>query len=233
MVGGMKKNAAKKIATNNHKSESNKSPLGFFRNAIAIYFTILLLGVGLGIAGTSIVQLQNKPPSPVVEQQNHWFLLHRKSNIELLYHGVPGDQHKSKLLKVFRVKAGVPGQRPTPLPQTLGRQYWIVTGKVETKDSPETSPYFLTLNIPVSDEEPYGPIPYKECTDPYTGEKTQCNWVIPGAFGLHGISGDMTRLDSTSVGSSGCVRHTDEDITYLYTLLDPQKEEIRYYIEDI
>lgn len=45
--------------------------------------------------------------------------------------------------------------------------------KVEAVDNPETAPYFLTLDIPVSDEEPFGPAPYLECDG-------QCNWVLPG-----------------------------------------------------
>lgn len=84
----------------------------------------------------------------------------------------------------------------------------------------------LTLNIPVSDTEPFGPEPYLECNG-------QCNWILPGAFGLHGSGGNPEKLSSTDPGSSGCIRHTDEDITYLYNILDHQKAEIRYYIKDI
>jgi len=29
------------------------------------------------------------------------------------------------------------------------------------------------------------------------------------------------------------VRHRDEDITYIYNLLEPEREEIRYYVEDV
>ena len=68
---------------------------------------------------------------------------------------------------------------------------------------------------------------------PYTECNGQCNWILPGAFGLHGVNGDLSRLSIENPGSSGCIRHSDEDITYLYNNLDPQKEEIRYYIEDI
>lgn len=159
-------------------------------------------------------------------QKVYWFLLHRKSNVEFLYHGMPGEKVKSKLIKEFVVKTGVPGERPTPLPQLVGRKYWIITEKHEEKDNPETAPYFLTLNVPVGDEEPFGPEPYTEC-------EGQCNWQLPGAFGLHGINGDASRLDPENPGSSGCIRHRDADITYLYNLLNPQKEEIRYYIDNV
>ncbi len=159
------------------------------------------------------------------QSQDYWMLLHRKSNIEFLYQGIPGDKNNSKLIKTFKVKTGIPGERPTPLPQLMGREYWIITQKVETKDSDETAPYFLILDIPVSENEPYGPEPYLECNG-------QCNWVLPGAFGLHGVAGEEDRLSENDLGSSGCIRHKDEDITFLYNLLDPENEEIRYYIED-
>ena len=80
--------------------------------------------------------------------------------------------------------------------------------------------------FPVSEEEPFGPTPYIECDG-------QCNWILPGAFGLHGVNGNSEKLSEFDLGSSGCIRHSNEDITYLYNLLDPEKEEIRYYIEDI
>lgn len=158
------------------------------------------------------------------EQQSYWLLLYRKSNVEYLYFGTPGNKEKSTVQKTFIVKTGIPVERPTPLPQLLGREYWIVIEKHEEKDNPETAPYFLTLNVPVDDEEPFGPIPYLEC-------QGQCNWVLPGDFGLHGIAGDPSKLAKDNPGSSGCIRHTDEDITYLYNLLDLGKE-VRYYIED-
>lgn len=158
-------------------------------------------------------------------QEMYWFLLHRKSQKEYLYKGVPGDPNRSRLLKTFTVKVGIPGERPTPLPKLAGREYWRIIDKLEQFDNPETSPYFLTLDIPVPSEEPFGPSPYMECNG-------QCNWVLPGDFGLHGVASDSSRLSPENPGSSGCIRHTDEDITYLYHLLDPKKEEIRYYIED-
>lgn len=156
---------------------------------------------------------------------NYWLVLHRKSNIEELYSGLPGDRNNSKLVKTFKVKTGRPGERPTPLPQLLGREYWLVVDKYAVPDDPETAPYFLTLDIPAPDTEPYGPEPYLEC-------EGQCRWVLPGAFGLHGTANEPGRLSNDDPGSSGCVRHSDKDITYLYNLLKPDKEEIRYYIED-
>lgn len=159
-------------------------------------------------------------------EKTYWFVLNRKSNKEYLYFGEEGVKENSALVKVFNVKAGIPGERPTPLPELLGKKYWEITSKIEVFDNPETAPYFLTLNIPASAEPPYGPTPYLECNG-------QCDWVLPGAFGLHGVNNDSSRLSEENKGSSGCVRHTDEDITYLYNLLDPQKEQVRYYIYDI
>lgn len=181
----------------------------------------IIIGIVLfvSIAGKSV----EKPAAP---KESYWMLLHRKSNIEYLYKGTPGEKEKSKLIRTFQVKPGAPGEKPTPLPQLLGREYWLITGKVETKDQPETAPYFLILDIPYSEEFPYGPTPYLECDG-------QCDWVLPGSFGLHGINGDPARLAAENPGSSGCVRHKDEDITYLYNLFDPEKEKIRYYIEDV
>lgn len=172
----------------------------------------------------------------VVPEQKYWLLLHRKSNLEYLYKGAPGEKSKSKLVRTFQVKSGIPGERPTPLPNLLGRDYWLITGKVETKDSPETAPYFLILDIPYSEEYPFGPTPYLECNGPADAKAMagkQCDWILPGSFGLHGINGDLTRIDAENPGSSGCVRHKDEDITYLYNLLDPEDEKIRYYIRDL
>jgi hypothetical protein len=188
----------------------------------------LLLGIAIIFVLTALLmpnkqrEIQKNP----VQKESYWLLLHRKSNVEYLYKGMPGEKEKSKIVKKFQVKSGVPGQKPTPLPKLLGREYWLITGKVETKDSPETAPYFLILDIPYSEDYPYGPTPYLECSG-------QCDWVLPGSFGLHGINGDTSRLGSGNPGSSGCVRHKDEDIAYLYNLFDPEKEKIRYYIEDI
>lgn len=84
----------------------------------------------------------------------------------------------------------------------------------------------MSLDIPISEEAPFGPRPYLECDG-------QCNWELPGKFGLHGVGGDNRRLSMDDPGSSGCVRHKDEDIRYLYNLLDPGKSEIRYYVEDV
>ena len=156
---------------------------------------------------------------------SYWFMLSRKSNIETLYKGIPGDEKKSKQIKTFMVKTGMPGERPTPLPQLFGREYWILVKK-ELSDNPETAPYFLTLDVPTKDEEPFGPEPYLECNG-------QCNWVTPGLFGLHGTGEHPEKLSPEDPGSSGCIRHSNEDISYLYNLLEPEKEEIRYYIKDI
>ncbi len=166
------------------------------------------------------------PAAPVAPALHHWFLLERKSGIETLFYGVPGDRESSSIVRAFTVKPGVPNEKPTPLPKLAGREYWLIKDKLDTTESSETAPYFLTLDIPVSDGEPYGPVPYEECNG-------QCNWQIPGSFGLHGVAGDLSRLSSQNPGSSGCVRHSDEDITYIYNLLDPKKEEIRYYIDDV
>jgi lipoprotein-anchoring transpeptidase ErfK/SrfK len=191
------------------------------KQAIFIGFLFLLLmGIGFFIKPQANEAAIEKP------WEGYWFLLHRKANREYFYYGIPGEKEKSTLLKIFVVKTGIPNERPTPLPQLLGRKYWIITNKESSSDNPETSPYFLTLDIPVNDEEPFGPTPYLECGG-------QCNWMLPGYFGLHGSGADPSKLSDENPGSSGCIRHTDEDITYLYNVLDPKKEEIRYYIEDV
>jgi hypothetical protein len=221
----------KNIVINKKKNKN----LGFLSLFMSLYFTtrgqLLQLFLVLGLAFLAFFLLgsftKEENTNFISPKESYWLLLHRKSNVEYLYSGVPGDRGKSRLLKIFPVKTGVPGERPTPLPRLLGREYWLITGKVETKDDPETAPYFLILDVPYSDEYPFGPSPYLECG----GE--QCDWILPGSFGLHGINGDPARLSSGNPGSSGCVRHRDEDITYLYNLLDPDEEEIRYYIEDI
>lgn len=189
--------------------------------------TLTLLVMLFFSLGILFIQ-QNSKNNPTVlsatVEDKYWLLLHRKSNQEFLYHGVSGNLNQSSLIKSFKVKTGIPGEKPTPLPKLLGREYWIITDKVDSSENLETSPYFLTLDIPVTEEEPYGPENYPEC-------EGGCNWEIPGAFGLHGVNGDLSRLEGD--GSSGCIRHTDEDITYLYNILDPQKNEVRYYIEEI
>ena len=108
-------------------------------------------------------------------KSSYWFLLKRKSNIEHLYFGQAGKADKSRLIKTFQVKSGVSNESPTPLPQKLGRHYWRLIEKLDAKDNTETAPYFLTLDIPVSEEEPYGPSPYLECNG-------QCNWTLPRYF---------------------------------------------------
>ncbi len=187
-----------------------------------ISFFILLLPLLL-----LVISAKERSPSllPAQTERTYWLLLHRKTNVEFLFHGTPGDQIQSTLVKTFEVKSGEPQKRPTPLPRLMGREYWLIVKKFKTPDNPEIAPFFLTLDIPYSDKYPFGPAPYLECNG-------QCNWELPGSFGLHGINGDSSRLAPENPGSSGCVRHNDEDISYLYHLLDPEREPIRYYIED-
>lgn len=166
-------------------------------------------------------------------EPSYWFILHRKSNIEYLYSGVPGRINESKSIKTFKVKTGVRNQTPTPLPQILGREYWLIIDKQKENENPETAPYFLTLDIPASENWPFGPTPYLECSGPPNGEARQCNWNLPGYFGLHGTGGNAGKLSDEDPGSSGCIRHADRDITYLYNLLDPKNDKIKYYIYDI
>ena len=191
--------------------------------------SVVFLGIVLVVNKTKVVSqpetLAAQSKSAKKQNKSYWFLLHRKSNKEYLYQGVPGDKQNSVLLHTFIVKTGRPGERPTPLHDLMGKDYWLITGKRKAT-SDESAPYFLTLNIPFTATAPYGPDPYNECDG-------QCNWILPGEFGLHGINGKEERLSKKDPGSSGCIRHSDEDITYLYNLLDPMNEEIRYYIKDI
>jgi lipoprotein-anchoring transpeptidase ErfK/SrfK len=155
----------------------------------------------------------------------YWILLKRKSNLEHLYYGVPGKINTSTLVKQFKVKTGIPGKKPTPLPSLLNKSYWLIIDKYETQNNEETAPYFLKLNIPISTKPPYGPSPYLECNG-------QCNWEVPGPFGLHGVNNDPSKLSTSNPGSSGCIRHTNKDIIYLYKLLKPKENKVRYYIVD-
>lgn len=188
------------------------------RTWMVVFFSIFII-----VCVVSLFFLQKKE-AQTTQKQTYWFVLHRKSNTEYLYKGIAGDSSRSKLIKTFRVKTGISRKRPTPLPQLVGREYWVMTKKAPT-ENPETAPYFLTLDVPAPSSPPYGPAPYLECDG-------QCNWELPGEFGLHGVNGDMTRLSATNSGSSGCIRHSDKDITHLYHLLNPEREEIRYYVED-
>lgn len=156
--------------------------------------------------------------------ENYWLALYRNQNIEHLYLGTPGDARKSKLIKTFHVKSGIPEKSPTPLPTKIGKKYWTIVDKYSSKENPETAPYFLELDVPGGKTDPFGPVPYEECNG-------QCYWNLPGAFGLHGVNGDLSRLTDKNSGSSGCIRHTDDDISYLYSLIEPEKN-IRYYIID-
>ncbi|MBI4097850.1 MAG: L,D-transpeptidase [Candidatus Levybacteria bacterium] len=192
------------------------------KKKVILLFVLATSLIGLlSIDGLKAEQKEISSP-----EKSHWFILHRKSGIEYLYYGKMGDVNNSRLVKTFQVKSGMTGSSPTPLPSLLGWDYWLIIKKESSMDNPETAPYFLTLNIPVSEEFPFGPVPYPECGG-------QCDWVIPGYFGLHGVNGNSLKLSKNDLGSSGCIRHSDEDITYLFNLLDPEKEEIRYYIEDI
>lgn len=155
----------------------------------------------------------------------YWFVLHRNSNAEELFYGVPGEREGSELVRVMDVKPGVSGESPTPLPSLLGREYWVMIDKWDERENPETGPYFLQLDIDAPSDWPYGPVPYEECGG-------QCDWGKPGYFGLHGTGDDPTRISPENAGSLGCIRHSNEDIAYLYNLLDPKNQEIRYYIED-
>jgi len=195
---------------------------------LGLVLVLLILLLGVFLQQSRITEKDDLNSIVEVEkyERMYWFKLHRKSNKEYLYYGESGKAENSEIVKVFDVKSGIPLERPTPLPQLLGKDYWLVTGKYETLDDPETAPYFLTLDVPVTENFPYGPEPYLECGG-------QCNWELPGAFGLHGNNGNPEKLSPEDVGSSGCIRHTVEDITYLYNLLTPENQEIRYYIEDV
>lgn len=196
----------------------------FMKLTLVLTFILLILFSGL------IYQKNPSQSQPQVlsakSEKTYWFMLLRKSNREFLYQGEPGNKQNSQLVKIFQVKTGIPGKRPTPLPELFGREYWLIIDKTATPDNPETSPYFLTLDIPVTNQEPYGPTPYEECNG-------QCNWILPGAFGLHGTGENLEKLATTDPGSSGCIRHYNDDITYIYNLLDPQIGPVRYYVKDL
>lgn len=192
-----------------------------------IFLSVIFILLSLNVVVYKQVFFTPKPTVlSAYTQPSYWMLLHRKSNTEFLYYGVPGEVESSAVIKKFQVKTGAVGKRPTPLPSLLGREYWNIIAKVDASENLETAPYFLTLDVPVSEEEPFGPTPYLEC-------KGQCNWELPGYFGLHGINGDAGRLSPENEGSSGCIRHTDKDITYLFHLFNPEEEKIRYYIKDV
>ena len=196
---------------------------------------LFLLVIFLGALTFIIKPVEKIDSIPKSKEVAYWFILHRKSNMEYFYKGVPGEIKESKLIKKFIVKTGIPGERPTPLPNLVGKEYWVITNKIDSSENPETAPYFLSLNIPAPTDIPFGPEPYLECggvpASPNRGE--QCQWDLPGEFGLHGVNGDDSRLSKENLGSSGCIRHTDSDITFLYNVLQPEKDEIRYYITDI
>lgn len=185
-----------------------------------------MIGLGL-LAGDYQTKEQPVVNTPVEAKspRKHWFLLDRTAQKEILYFGVEGEIENSAPVKEFTVKTGVPDKKPTPLPHHLGREYWLITDMAPT-ESPETAPYFITLDIPVSEEPPFGPMPYPECGG-------SCNWEIPGAFGLHGVAGVPSRLSDEDPGSSGCIRHSDADITLIYNVLKNENFPVRYYIRGV
>lgn len=93
--------------------------------------------------GYSVKKDEKKVLSSIAQKESYWFVLHRRSNMEYLYLGVPGEENKSKLVKAFKVKAGIPNQTPTPLPQLLNREYWLIVDELEETENPETTPSFL------------------------------------------------------------------------------------------
>lgn len=186
---------------------------------VLLIFGLLLLGIFLDTAAKTepaVSDAEKQVPSA------YWLLLQRGAQQETVYYGTPGNTERSTLVKAMQIKPGIPNERPTPLPQLVGREYWNIIAAEPQYGNPETAPYFLTLDIPGIEDEPYGPVPYNECSG-------QCNWVLPGAFGLHGVAYESSRLSDVNPGSSGCIRHSDEDITYLYYLLKDSLP-VRYYI---
>ena len=104
---------------------------------------LLVLLLLLFFVGICFFFFYRSTSSPVLESaSDYWFVLHRKSQKEFLYKGIPGKLEKSKRIKTFTVKNGRSGERPTPLPQLVGREYWVLTKKASS-DNPETAPYFL------------------------------------------------------------------------------------------
>lgn len=201
-----------------------------------LILSVLIISLFCVLSFALYLSPSTKSEQTIASKKSHWFVLHRKSGKEFLYYGTIGEANNSKLVRTFQVKPGISGFSPTPLPSLLGRDYWLVTKKESSANNPETAPYFLTLDVPVTQDWPYGPVPYEECSGPASPSGSlggQCDWVLPGYFGLHGINGNASKLSKDDPGSSGCVRHNDEDITYLFNLLNPEKEEIRYYIKDI
>ena len=217
------KKTSKQLATKTGKSTKKNNRKLFQR--IGLYYIIVIIVFFLSFFFITIYLQKDDSAENIVYDDAYWMLLERKSNKEYLFKGTPGVRESSTIVREFKVKTGIPRQRPTPLPQLLGKEYWVITKKFATTDNPETAPYFIELDVPWSLEYPYGPVPYDECNG-------QCNWNLPGPFGLHGVAGDNSRLSSDNLGSSGCIRHSDEDIKYLYSIIDPS-ENIRYYVFDI
>ena len=129
----------KKAKTKTAKNQTMKNRGIFFRlyfdmvsyftmraQKVFIFSLLFALGVLFGVFGVlHVIRYQSKEVlSLQVQKQSYWFLLWRKSNVELLYRGISGDASKSELVKVFTVKTGIPGEKPTPLPKLLGKGYW-------------------------------------------------------------------------------------------------------------
>src|SRR5690606_13154546 len=120
------------------KIEKDFDTMACMKKVIPLVSVVVLI-----LAGILFTQVQSisKPLSgDDVPKPAYWFMLHRKSNIEYLYLGEPGNQQKSQLIKKFQVKTGIPGERPTPLPELVGREYWVLTDKMEAFNNPETAP---------------------------------------------------------------------------------------------
>lgn len=176
------------------------------------------------------------PPTPTqTPTDNYWFLLDRLNKKEYLFQGPVGVRDRKYLVREFTVLPGLSGQTPTPVPSkvTPTREYWTFNSATLKSPVGDISnggqPGFLKLDIPY-DNSLGGPVPYLECGPSGT---SQCNWNTPGAFGLHGVDNNHPLTDP---GSSGCIRHNNTDIQYLYNLLsnvvNNNPNTIRYYIED-
>ncbi|HRN70936.1 MAG TPA: hypothetical protein PLS49_07195, partial [Candidatus Woesebacteria bacterium] len=96
---------------------------------------IIFLSLLIGLIGSLVLIQHSKGKQGEVAgvqepQAQYWFLLYRKSGVEKLYYGQPGNEEQSALMKTFTVKTGVSGKKPTPLPQLVGREYWVIVEKL-------------------------------------------------------------------------------------------------------
>jgi len=108
------------------------------RSILIIIITALVVGIVGGIMLPIIRRGEVEGVNTIREEKEYWLLLHRKSNKEYVYNGVPGDIMHSELIKTFNVKIGIPGKRPTPLPQKLGYAYWVIESEEKVVGNPET-----------------------------------------------------------------------------------------------